>query len=343
MLHITKSTDIITVEHLIATIYAAPGLGKTSLAFTAHKPLLLDFDDGVYRSANRGDSVQVRNWSDVANITADDLKPYKTLVLDTAGRALDVLSLDIIRENPKMGRSGGSLTLQGFGLLKDRFKAFTNLIRSFGLDIVMLVHVDEQKAGDELIERLDAQGASKGEIYKQSDLMGRLKIVNSKRTLNFNPTDTAFGKNPAGFAPLEVPNPARDPEFLGRVLDEAKATLNRLTAAQTEAAAELAQWREQFEKLDGADGFNKMIATVATEASDPVRVNAGRLLVKVGRDKGLSFDGKAKQFVVKPKEEKAEAAPEEKPAAAKPVKRAAPKKVEKAEEASDVTPEQEAA
>jgi hypothetical protein len=200
-LRITKASDPITVSQIIATIYAPPGVGKTSIGYTAEAPLLLDFDGGAYRAANRGDTVQVKAWADVSGITADDLKPYKTLVLDTAGRALDCLATDIIAGNPKLGR-GGALTLQGFGELKARFIAFTKLIRSFGLDLVLLVHSDEQKSGDDIIERLDAQGGSKNEIYKVSDLMGRIKIEAGKRTLNFSPTDTAFGKNPAGFPKL---------------------------------------------------------------------------------------------------------------------------------------------
>lgn len=297
-LRITKSTDPITVEQLITTVYAAPGLGKTSIGFTAEAPLLLDFDGGVYRSGNRGDAVQVKSWADVAGISAADLKGYKTLVIDTGGRALDCLAVDIIKESPKLGRSGGSLTLQGFGVLKDRFKSYTNLVRSFGLDIVILVHSDEQKSGDDIQERLDAQGSSKNEIYKISDLMGRLKIEGGKRVLNFNPTDTSFGKNPAGLPALQVPSFATESQFLAKVIADTKAALNKLTAAQSEAAAELNSWKAKFEKLDDVDKLNAMIAEVGKEASEPVRINAGRLLVKVGKEKGFTYDSKAKKFAV---------------------------------------------
>lgn len=295
-LRITKSSEPIRVDRLIATIYAPPGVGKTSLASTAEKPLLLDFDSGAYRSKNRCDAVQVKSWADVSGISADDLKPYKTLILDTAGRALDTLAVDIIKGNPKLARNGGSLTLQGFGVLKDRFKAFTTLIRSFGLDIVLLLHVDEQKNGDDVIERLDAQGASRGEIYKLSDLMGRLKIENGKRILNFNPTDTAFGKNPAGFKPLEVPDFGKNPHYLADVLQQTKDALNALTEEQTKTANELKAWGDKYQKANTADEFNKLITETAKDASEAVRANAGRLLVQTGKAKGLVYDSKAKGF-----------------------------------------------
>ena len=293
-LRITKASDPITVEQIIATLYAAPGLGKTSTGFTAEAPLLLDFDAGAYRAANRGDSVQVKSWADVAGISADDLKPYKTLVMDTAGRALDVLAADIIANEPKMGR-GGALTLQGFGALKAKFAAYTKLIRSFGLDIVLLVHSDEQKSGDDVNERLDVQGSSKNEIYKVSDLMGRLKIESGKRVLNFSPTDAAFGKNPAGFDKIIVPDYTAEPHFLAGIIAQTKATLNKLTEAQQKAAAELADWQAKFSEAKDAEGFNKLIPETA-KASEAVRDNVKRLLVRVGKDNGFAFDAKTKKF-----------------------------------------------
>ena len=81
-LKIVRAADPIKVERLNVCLYAPPGVGKTSLAFTAEAPLLLDFDQGAHRAANRKDSVRVTSWSDVADLTPDDLAPYKTLIVD---------------------------------------------------------------------------------------------------------------------------------------------------------------------------------------------------------------------------------------------------------------------
>ena len=116
-LRITKATEPLFVDRINLCIYGAPGIGKTSLGFTAENPLLLDADEGAYRAANRKDSVVVKKWADMASIQKSDLDPYSTVIVDTAGRTLDKLSADIIEGNPKMGR-GGALTLQGFGELK---------------------------------------------------------------------------------------------------------------------------------------------------------------------------------------------------------------------------------
>ena len=131
------------------------------------------------------DIVIINAWSDVESMSADDLADYKTIVVDTVGRALDMLSVDIIRKNPKMGKGGGQLALQGYGELKVRFSAFLKLMNSFQKDVVLISHMDEQRNGEEIIERLDIQGSSKGEVYKSVDAMGRIFIRNGKRYLDF--------------------------------------------------------------------------------------------------------------------------------------------------------------
>ncbi|KMM77050.1 hypothetical protein ACP93_02475 [Xanthomonas sp. NCPPB 1128] len=290
-LRIVRSSDPIKVNRLNLCIYAAPGLGKTSISFTADKPLLLDFDRGAHRATNRKDTVQVESWEDVASITADDLADFNTVVVDTAGRALDVLTADIIRRNPKAGR-GGALTLQGYGTLKAEFVAWLKHLNGLGKDVVLIAHMDEQRNGDEIIERLDVQGGSKGEIYKAADAMGRLSIRDGKRVLNFSPTDAAFGKNPGQLDPLDVPRPDLAPTFLADVIERIKARLNELTEEQREAQAVIEKWRERLADVEDAPGIN---ALVASAADAPMVVKA--LINDRAKKLGLNFDKKAGEYV----------------------------------------------
>lgn len=285
MLRITKATDPIEVKTVTVCIYSPPGIGKTSTGYTTERPLLVDFDKGSHRSKNRRDSVQVETWDDVLAITAEDLKPYKTVVVDTAGRALDVLTPWIIKNNAKHGR-GGALTLQGYGELKTQFIAWTKFIRSFGLDVVLLSHSDETKSGDEMIERLDIQGGSKNEIYKSADVMGRLFLIGGKRMLNFSPTDTTFGKNPANLQPIEVPDFKEAPEFLAGVITKIKASLNELSAEQAEVASLLADWKGKVDAAKAAAEFNALMP-LGKDLDERIRENAKRVLVKAAKDQEL--------------------------------------------------------
>lgn len=295
-LKITRADDPITVDQLVVCIYAPPGLGKTTLAFSAHKPLMLDFDRGAHRAANRGDSVQVDSWEGVTAISADDLADYQTVVVDTAGRALDLLSADIIRRNPKMGR-GGALTLQGYGALKSEFTAWLKHLRTMGKDVVLVAHSSEDKSGDDLIERIDMQGGSKGEVYKVADAMGRLTMVPGKKfpVLNFSPSDAAFGKNPGQLEPLDVPDIATESGFLGNVIEQIKGKLNTLTEAQKERQSAIQDWLAKIEEAQDADAVNELVPLLK-EAPEEIRLTVRGVWRKHVTSLGLELDENAGEY-----------------------------------------------
>lgn len=269
MLKITTASDPIKVEQLVVCVYAPPGLGKSTLGFSAHKPILFDFDRGAHRAANRRDSVQVESWGDVSNVTPDDLSPYQTVVVDTAGRALDLLSADIIGRNPKMGRAG-ALTLQGYGQLKSEFTAWLKHIRTMGKDVVLIAHSSEDKSGDDLIERIDMQGGSKQEIYKVADAMGRLSMVPGRKfpVLNFSPSGAAFGKNPGQLDPLNVPDIATEPDFLGGVIETIKERLNALTEAQKQQMDAIQEWLDEINEAGDEDDINALLGAIREAPKD---------------------------------------------------------------------------
>lgn len=287
-LRIIKSDDPIQINQLVIVNYGAPGLGKSTLGFTADNPLLLDFDRGAHRAANRKDSVPVDSWGDAATITPEDLKPYDTVVVDTTGRALDYLTADIIKRNPKMGR-GGALTLQGYGALKAEFTAWLKSLKVIGKDVVLLAHSSEEKNGDDIIERLDVQGGSKGEIYKSADAMGRLYLANGKRTLSFSPTDTAFGKNPGNLSPVSVEDVATNPSTLSEVIQSIKDNINQLTEEQKRRQAIIADWKAKIQEAQTPDDFNQMVPDVKKADKEILSIIKGELH-KTAKAQGFVYD-----------------------------------------------------
>lgn len=283
MIKIVKAEAPLLVSHLVVTLYGAPGIGKTSLAFTADAPLLLDFDRGAHRAANRKDTVQVGSWAEVADISAKDLEPYKTIVVDTVGRALDQLAASLIAADPKMGAPSGGLSLPGFGALKASFSAWLGRLRLMGKDVVLIAHADEQRQGDAVIERLDAQGASRTEVYKVSDAMGRLHATTAGRVLAWDPTEAAFGKNPAGLRAEVVPPPAQEPAYLSRVIGAMKAHMNSSNEANKKTASELADAIASFDKMLTAEDFTRMREVlVALNAPTPTTKLFSALAKKAG-------------------------------------------------------------
>lgn len=287
-LRILRAEEPIIVSQLVIVVYGPPGIGKSTLGFSAEAPLTLDFDKGVYRAANRKDSVPVQTWKDVVDITPDDLLSYQTIIVDTAGRALDFLTADIIRRNPKMGR-GGALTLQGYGALKGEFTAWLTSLKLIGKDVILIAHSSEEKNGDDLIERLDVQGGSKGEIYKSADAMGRLYLVNGKRTLSFSPTDTAFGKNPGCMDALLVPDISMNPSFLGDITQAIKDKLNTLTEEQDKRKNIIADWMAKVDEAKTAEDFTKLVKEVKKSNGPTIPVIKGYIHNKA-TIAGLVFD-----------------------------------------------------
>lgn len=265
-LRITKASDPINVERLVVCIYGSPGLGKTTLCFTAADPLLLDCDNGVYRAGNRKDAIRVQSWSDISNISKEDVAGYKTICVDTAGRLLDFLALDIIAENPKNSQGGGSLSLKGFGVLKSRFYSWLTMMKGHGLDIVLACHMDEQRQGDDVIERLDVQGGSKGEIYKSSDAMGRLLIQNRKRVIDFSPREHSFGKNPAQLDVLEIPDIKQNDHFLADVIQRIKDSINKQAEEHTQEVQAITEWKDAIASFTTVEEFNRNLAAIKKQS-----------------------------------------------------------------------------
>lgn len=290
-LKILTAAEPITVDRITLALYGDPGVGKTTLAFSADRPLLFDFDNGAHRASNRQDTVRVSSWADVDGLSASDLAPYNTIIVDTAGRMLDALQADIIANDAKMGR-GGVLSQQGWGRLKQRFVAWMKMLNQSGKDVVLIAHGTEKADGDTVNARLDVQGGSKDEIYKSVDAMGRVFIRGSKRVLNFDPTESAFGKNPAGFGLIEIPAPI-PPDFLARIVADTKGALNAQTEAQREAAELLNQWREAIDLLSTEDDFNGKIAEIKKQAK-PIQ----QVFADAAKAKGFVYDAQAKKYIV---------------------------------------------
>jgi hypothetical protein len=293
MINITKSTDAIDVKTLCLTVYSQPGLGKTSLAFTASRPLLLDFDNGAHRAPNRGDAVRVSEWSEIAGIKADDVKDYDTIIIDTAGKALDVLAQDVIKSDSRLAY-GGALNQQGWGKLGVRFSAFLRLIRGFGKDVILIAHMDEQKDGDQIKERLKVPGGSKDLILTDSDVIARISIFNKERHLVFSPTETSFGKDPARLLSLQIPDlkSASFTTCMAEVIGAVKDKLNAMSDAQLAHKVEVEWFAMTLPGIVEPEGINAILGRAKLAGKD-----VAKMVVDRAAELQLEYDAATKGYV----------------------------------------------
>lgn len=193
-----KMPHQLSVEAVSKTlIYGQPGLGKTTLALSSPAPLLLDFDGGVHRVDPRHlvPTVQVSSWEDVLDVLNEDLSAFKTLVIDTAGKMLDFMSSYLIKEDPKLGKRDGSLSLQGYGARKQMFVNFLSRVSQMGMHLVFVAHEKEEKDGEQKVVRPEIGGSSAGDLIKELDLVGYMEAHGKNRTVSFDPCEKFYAKN----------------------------------------------------------------------------------------------------------------------------------------------------
>ena len=291
-LTITRQGDPLDIKTVTGLILGNPGAGKTTLACTTANALLLDFDRGSHRAANRPDTVLIDRWADIEGIRRDDLTPYSTLVVDTVGRCLDTLIVDIIEKEPAAGY-GGTLKLQGYGRLKSRFTGWMKQILSYGLNVILVAHALEERHGEEVKLRVDGAGSGKEEVYKIADMIGRLTVKGGNRVIDWNPSDSGFGKNPGRLPAAQVPDSHSNPLFLQQAIETTLAAINSANRASNDEAARQTDLRAELESLKTTDEFNARAAQMKSDNAKPV--DRG-MLVAIAKERGFEFDKSTATF-----------------------------------------------
>lgn len=255
-LRITKASDPIVIENILVLIYGQPGSGKSTLGFMSNKPLLFDFDKGAKRSHYRKEIVEIDSWDEIITIDPKDVQGYDTIIIDTIGRAIDLLTQFIMRENPKLRRSDGSLTLQGFGAMKLCLTNWLKMLLSLKKDIILIAHDKEDKDGDNRIFRPDISGGSYSEILKTSDFVGYIYKYNNASYIDFNPNDRFIGKNSATFSAKQIPHHDTNPFFMGELINEMKLSLGTIGNSHIEIAEFIKQYSDLIGQVTNVTELN---------------------------------------------------------------------------------------
>lgn len=272
---IRKAESVTTEEKKIRILLAGyPGIGKSTLALSAPKPLHIDVDFGIDRiePRYRADYIQPKSYEEIlSDLKPENLGDYETLVFDTGGKLISLMSLWAIKQDPKYGQRDGSLSLKGYGFVG---KEFTRLMDycfyELKKHIVMVFHAIEDKDGDQTRLRIKVEGQTKNNVWETQDLGGFVEMIGNKRTIGFSNCERYFAKGTRGVhgvIPIPELSPTSPNDFLAKLFDQYNA----------KSAEEVAKANAEKEKYDAAmRAASDLIATV----KDAQSANAAAPLLK---------------------------------------------------------------
>lgn len=307
-----------------------PGIGKTTLALSAPKPLYIDVDLSAER-INRdvlnlaAGVTQPRDYDELRRdlgIGASDmelmhvretLKDFETIVIDTGGKLLTIMGQYGRQIEPKYGQRDGSLSLKGYGWLGKEFQRFLDhCIYTLDKHIVIIFHTVEEKDGDDTKLRIKAEGSSRNSVWEVMDLGGFMEMRGNQRTIGFSNCERYFAKGTRGVSgvmPIPELKPGVKNDFLTRLFEQYNAVSAEETkrAAEEKAAYESAmeQGRKIMDTIYDADSAN---AAMTEFSAIPHALTSKKELGVIWNNKvkalGLFFDPVLKAYTPAPPKEK---------------------------------------
>ena len=303
---IRKSTELNIPTNVKMMIYGQAGMGKSTVALSAPKPLLLDFDNGVKRMnmahLENIDTVQVTSWNDVQLVLQEDLSVYQTIVVDTIGKMMDfIITYKCGTRQPSIRDWGG---------INAEFSWMTRTLSSLKKHIIFVAHRDTRKEGDDTVFIPALREKSYNSIVTELDLLGYLEMKSERgvqrRTITFDPTSRNDGKNTCNLpSVMEVPtildkngNPTTKNDFIStRIIAPYLPMLQSKKAEQEAYNKVLSDITGRLELVADAASANDFIAHIDDfNHVGSSKMKASMMLAAKAKELGLIFNKETKTY-----------------------------------------------
>ena len=274
-----------------------PGIGKSTLALSAPRPLHIDVDFGIDRiePRYRKPYIQPKSYDEILeDLTPINVQDFDTLVFDTGGKLISLMSQWAIKKDVKYGQRDGSLSLKGYGFIGREFQRLMDYC-FYELDkhIVVVFHAIEEKDGDNTRLRIKVEGQTKNNVWEPMDLGGFVEIQGNNRTIGFSNCERYFAKGTRGIHGVwQVPElgPDKPNDFLTRLF----AQYNALSAA------EVAQNVEEQEAYEAAMAEGQEIVAGITDADSATaamsKIKAVKHALTSKKEVNAAFNARIKEL-----------------------------------------------
>jgi len=247
---IRKPNDIVDKEKNIRILLAGyPGIGKSTLGLSAPNPLHIDVDFGIDRiePRYRKPYIQPRSYDEILqDLVPDNVQDYDTLVFDTGGKLISLISLWAIKKDSRYGQRDGSLSLKGYGFVGKEFvRLMDYCFYELHKHIVIIFHAIEDKDGDNVRLRIKVEGQTKNNVWEPMDLGGFVEIHGDNRTIGFSNCERYFAKGTRGINGVhKIPelSPESPNDFLSKLF-------SRYTSHSAKETEENAAEQAVYEKV----------------------------------------------------------------------------------------------
>ena len=240
-----------------------PGIGKSTLALSAPRPLHIDVDFGIDRidPRYRKPYIQPKDYDEIlSDLVPENLEGFDTLVFDTGGKLISLMSMWAIKKDPKYGMRDGSLSLKGYGFVGKEFvRLMDYCFYELKKNIVIVFHAVEEKDGDNTRLRIKVEGQTKNNVWEPMDLGGFVEIYGNDRTIGFSNCERYFAKGTRGISGvIKIPalGPASPNDFLTKLFERYNA----------QAASEVEQNAEQQEAYEKAMALGHQVISMVKNA-----------------------------------------------------------------------------
>lgn len=185
-------------------LYGIGGVGKSTFASTAPKPVMADIENGSKYFGLRGismDVAQIKTWKDIQEfylIVKDS--GYETIVVDPIGELMEKLKAHMIATgDKKLVMGDGSPTMAGWGWMKDSMRNFVKAVRDTGKHLLIITHVEEKDDEGRLVKRPRIMTKIADELIAMVDIVGYMDVVTvegeAKRIIRVQPGDRYEAKD----------------------------------------------------------------------------------------------------------------------------------------------------
>lgn len=188
---------------ILMVVYGEGGVGKTTFAATAPRPIIADCENGSKYFGLRGiesDVAIIEKWDDIQEFMEIALTDnYDTVIIDPIGELMEKLIAYMRNKaDSKLVQRDGNPTMAGWGWLKSTMRTFLKTMRDSGKHIVIVAHVQERDDEGRVIKRPMIATKLSEELVNLVDIVGYMTTVSdtdsgdTKRVIIVDPASDKY-------------------------------------------------------------------------------------------------------------------------------------------------------